>query len=119
MASLLSERDLLESRLEQAVRMQSPVQRVPSDLLASIFSIAVLDGDDEDSITLSNLMLVCRYWREVAVDSPILWTRVVMGTHHSTDRAVLKLDRSRTAPVHICLDFQEMLQMDQDIVHFH
>ena len=110
MASLLSERDLLESHLEQAVRMQSPVQRVPSDLLASIFSIAVPDGDGEDSITLSNLMLVCRYWREVAVDSPILWTRVVMGTHHSTDRAVLKLDRSRTAPVHICLDFSPRME---------
>ena len=110
MASLLSERDLLESKLEQAVRMQSPVQRVPNDLLASIFSIAVLDGDEEDSITLSSLMLVCRYWREVAINSPMLWTRVTMGTHHSTDRAILKLDRSRTAPLYVCLDFSPRME---------
>ncbi|RPD54637.1 hypothetical protein L226DRAFT_464458 [Lentinus tigrinus ALCF2SS1-7] len=110
MASLLSERDLLESRLEQAVRMQSPVQRLPNDLLASIFSIAVMDEEEEDSITLSNLMLVCQYWRDVAVNSPMLWTRVMMGTHHSTDRAILKLDRSKTAPLHICLDFSPRME---------
>lgn len=110
MASLLTERDLLESRLEQAVRMQSPVQRLPNDLLASIFSIAVLDGEDEDSITLSNLMLVCQYWREVAINSPMLWTRIVMGTHHSTDRAILKLDRSKTAPLYVCLDFSPRME---------
>ncbi|KAI0688880.1 hypothetical protein C8Q76DRAFT_634873 [Earliella scabrosa] len=110
MASLLSERDILESRLEQAVRMQSPVQRLPNDLLASIFSIAVLDGEDEDPITLSNLMLVCQYWREVAINSPMLWTRIAMGTHHSTDRAILKLDRSKTAPLHVCLDFSPRME---------
>ncbi|KAH9889865.1 hypothetical protein C8Q73DRAFT_652861 [Cubamyces lactineus] len=110
MATLLSERDLLESRLEQAVRLQSPVQRVPNDLLSSIFSIAVLDGEEEDSITLSNLMLVCRYWREVAIHTPMLWTRIVMGTHRSVDRALLKLDRSRSAPLYICLDFSPRME---------
>ncbi|KAI0755177.1 hypothetical protein C8Q80DRAFT_1094386 [Daedaleopsis nitida] len=110
MASLLSERDILESRLEQAVRMQSPVLRLPNDLLASIFSIAVLDGEDEDSISLANIMLVCQHWREVAINSPMLWTRIAMGTHHSMDRAILKLDRSRTAPLHICLDFSPRME---------
>ncbi|KAM5533146.1 hypothetical protein V8D89_013194 [Ganoderma adspersum] len=110
MATLLNERDLLELRLEHAVRMNSPVQRLPNDLLASIFSIAVLEEEDEDSITLSNLMLVCRWWREVAINSPMLWTRIVMGTHHSVDRAILKLDRSRTAPIHVCLDFSPRME---------
>ena len=48
MATLLSERDILESRLEQAVRMQSPVQRLPSELLASIFTRGVLGTEEED-----------------------------------------------------------------------
>ncbi|KAI9058146.1 hypothetical protein FKP32DRAFT_1581576 [Trametes sanguinea] len=110
MATLLSERDILESKLEQAVRLQSPVQRVPNDLLSSIFTIAVLDGEEEDSITLSNLMLVCQYWREVAVHTPMLWTRISMGTHRSVDRALLKLDRSRSAPLYICLDFTPRME---------
>ncbi|KAI0775543.1 hypothetical protein BD413DRAFT_470375 [Trametes elegans] len=110
MATLLSERDLLEFRLEQAVRLQSPVQRLPNDLLSSIFTIAVLDGEDEDSITRSNLMLVCKYWREVAIHTPMLWTRITMGTHRSIDRALLKLDRSKSAPLHICLDFSPRME---------
>ncbi|KAI8986227.1 hypothetical protein BD414DRAFT_416391 [Trametes punicea] len=110
MATLLSERDLLESKLEQAVRLQSPVQRLPNDLLSSIFNIAVLDGEEEDSITLSNLMLVCRYWREVAIHTPMLWTRISMGTHRSVDRALLKLDRSKSAPLYICLDFSPRME---------
>ncbi|KAH9846357.1 hypothetical protein C2E23DRAFT_744311 [Lenzites betulinus] len=110
MATLLSERDRLEARLEQAVRLQSPVQRVPNDLLSTIFTIAVLDGEEEDSITLSNFMLVCQYWREVAVNTPMLWTRIAMGTHRSVDRALLKLDRSRTAPLHISLDFSPRME---------
>ncbi|KAI0632049.1 hypothetical protein C8Q77DRAFT_1060529 [Trametes polyzona] len=110
MATLLNERDRLEARLEQAVRLQSPVQRLPNDLLSSIFTIAVLDGDEEDSLTLSNLMLVCQYWREVAVHTPMLWTRIAMGTHRSVDRALLKLDRSRTAPLYLCLDFSPRME---------
>jgi hypothetical protein len=47
MASLMSQRRDLESRLEQAVRLQSPVLRLPSELLSSIFIIGVL-GDLED-----------------------------------------------------------------------
>lgn len=110
MATLLSERDRLEARLEQAVRLQSPVQRVPNDLLSSIFTIAVLDGEEEDSITLSNLMLVCQYWRAVAIHTPMLWTRIAMGTHRSVDRALLKLDRSKTAPLYISLDFSPRME---------
>ncbi|KAI0927120.1 hypothetical protein AcV5_007739 [Taiwanofungus camphoratus] len=104
MASLLSERDMLESRLEQAVRLQSPVHRLPNELLASIFVIGVLDRE-EDSLTLSTVMLVCRYWREVAVNTPLLWSRIVTGTHHSIERARLKLERSKSVPLHICVDF--------------
>ncbi|KAI0643121.1 hypothetical protein C8Q79DRAFT_916289 [Trametes meyenii] len=110
MATLLSERDILESRLEQAVRLQSPVQRLPNDLLSSIFTTAVLDGEEEDSIALSNFMLVCQYWRDVAVHTPMLWTRISMGTHRSIDRALLKLDRSKSAPLYISLDFSPRME---------
>ncbi|KAH9936154.1 uncharacterized protein B0H18DRAFT_868060 [Fomitopsis serialis] len=110
MASLLNERDLLESRLEQAVRMQSPVQRLPDELLSSIFEIGVLDGDEEDPITLANLMIVCRQWRDVAVDTPALWSRIWMGTRHSFERARVKLERSKTVPLYIGVDFSPRVE---------
>ncbi|OBZ71454.1 hypothetical protein A0H81_08764 [Grifola frondosa] len=121
MASLLNERDMLESKLEQAVRLQSPVQRLPNELLASMFVIGVLDRDEEDSLMLSNLMLVCRYWREVAISTPVLWSRIVTGMHHSIDRARLKLDRSKSVPLDVCVDFSPRSDLGvvttQSIVH--
>ncbi|KAL6304393.1 hypothetical protein BKA93DRAFT_733263 [Sparassis latifolia] len=110
MASLLTQRDLLESKLEQAVRLQSPIQRLPNELLASIFVIGVLDGEEEDSLMMSTLMLVCRYWREVALGTPVLWSRIVAGTRHSLDRVRLKLDRSKSAPLYICVDFSPRME---------
>ncbi|PCH40225.1 hypothetical protein WOLCODRAFT_67896 [Wolfiporia cocos MD-104 SS10] len=105
MASLLSERELLESRLEQAVRLQSPIHRLPEELLSAIFEIGVMDGEEEDTLMLANLMLVCRNWRDVAVNTPMLWSRVVAGAHHSMDRAQLKLERSKSVPLHVRVDF--------------
>ncbi|EMD39518.1 hypothetical protein CERSUDRAFT_80909 [Gelatoporia subvermispora B] len=105
MATLLNERERLETRLEHAVRMQSPVQRLPSELLASIFVNGVFDQGEEDAVLLANIMLACRYWREVAVGTPALWSRIFMGPRRSLDRARLKLERSKSFPLHICVDF--------------
>lgn len=110
MATLLSERELLESRLEQAVRLQSPIQRLPEELLSTIFEIGVLYEDEEDSLTLANMMLVCRYWRDVAVDTPGLWSRIMTGTHHSIERARLKLERSKNVPLDIWVDFSPPME---------
>ncbi|KAI0789761.1 hypothetical protein C8Q75DRAFT_717980 [Abortiporus biennis] len=109
MASLLNERDMLESRLEQAVRLQSPVQRLPTELLSSIFVTAVL-GSGEDLLMLSTVMLVCRHWNNVALDTPLLWSRVVAGTRHSLVKARRKLERSKSAPLHICVDFSPRME---------
>lgn len=110
MALLLSERDLLESRLETAVRLQSPVRRLPSELLASIFVIGVMNMEEDDSFMLSTLMLVCRHWLEVAVNTPVLWTRIVAGAHHSLSQAQRKLERSKALPLQICVDFSPRLE---------
>ena len=57
MASLMRQRHELEARLEGAVRSQSPVHRLPGELLSSIFVDAVL-GVGENPVMLSTLMLV-------------------------------------------------------------
>lgn len=58
MASLMSQRHELESHLEQAVRLQSPVLRLPSELLSSIFVMGILGIGDENPVMVSTLMLV-------------------------------------------------------------
>ena len=72
MASLMSQREELELHLKQAVRKQSPIQRLPYEILASVFVKGVFEADDEDPLMVSTLMLVCRYWADVAVNTPLL-----------------------------------------------
>lgn len=58
MSALAKERVELETKLETAVRLQSPVLRLPSELLSQIFAIGVLDMGDENPIMVPTLMLV-------------------------------------------------------------
>jgi hypothetical protein len=58
MSALVKERTDLETKLELAVRLQSPVLRLPSELLSRIFSIGVLEMGDENPIMVPTLMLV-------------------------------------------------------------
>lgn len=110
MASLMNERERLERSLEQAVRLQAPIQRLPSELLASIFTIGVLGTEEEDSLMLSNVVLVCRYWADVAMNTPVLWSRIVVSNHVSLDKARLRLSRSKSVPLHVDINFSP--QMD-------
>lgn len=105
MASLMSQREELESHLEQAVRSQSPIQRLPCEILASVFVRGVFGADDEDPLMVSTLMLVCRYWADVAVNTPTLWSNIAVSTHDSLEKARRKLRRSKSCPLDITINF--------------
>jgi hypothetical protein len=110
MKSLLNERDMLEHRLESAVRLQSPVHRLPSELLASIFTTTIMTLQEEDTFMLSTLMLVCRHWKEVVLNTPIIWSRIVTGIHHPLSKAFRKLERSKSIPLQIVVDFSPRVE---------
>ncbi|KAF8550062.1 hypothetical protein OG21DRAFT_1469249 [Imleria badia] len=105
MASLLSQRQQLESYLEQAVRSQSPIYRLPEELLSSIFVTGVCQSGDQDSLLVSSLMLVCRYWRDVVVNSPELWATICISPHDSLQKARRRLARSKSVPLDITVNF--------------
>ncbi|KAJ7288255.1 hypothetical protein C8J57DRAFT_510974 [Mycena rebaudengoi] len=114
MACLMSQRLILESRLETAVRLQSPVLRLPSELLSLIFIIGVLgdleeesyeSADDGNAIMLPTLMLVCRYWLDVAISTPVLWAKIAVSPHDSLERARRKISRSKSCPLDISINF--------------
>ncbi|KAF9468503.1 hypothetical protein BDZ94DRAFT_667281 [Collybia nuda] len=105
MASLMSQRHELESHLEQAVRLQSPVLRLPSELLSSVFVMGIMDIEEENPVMVSTLMLVCRYWSEVALNTPILWAKISVSPHDSLDKARRKLERSKSCPLDVAINF--------------
>ncbi|EJC98487.1 uncharacterized protein FOMMEDRAFT_137084 [Fomitiporia mediterranea MF3/22] len=106
MASLQFERKKLETRLENAVRRQSPIQRIPGELLGSIFEIGVHRASGaEDALLLSTLMRVCKHWTDVALNTPVLWSKIVIDTPASLPKARRKLARSRAVPLDITIQF--------------
>jgi hypothetical protein len=57
-AALVKERADLEAKLETAVRLQSPILRLPTEILSNIFTIGVLGITDDNPIMVPTLMLV-------------------------------------------------------------
>ncbi|KZT73913.1 hypothetical protein DAEQUDRAFT_742955 [Daedalea quercina L-15889] len=55
-------------------------------------------------------MIVCRQWRDVAVDTSVLWSRIRMGTRHPFERARVKLERSKTVPICVGVDFSPRVE---------
>lgn len=104
-ASLLSKRQELESHLEQAVRSQSPIFRLPEELVSLIFVTGVCDAGDEDPLMISSLMLVCRYWRDIAVNTPELWSTICISPHDSIEKARRRLARSKSVPLDVTINF--------------
>ena len=105
MASLLNQRQELELHLEQAVRSQSPIYRLPEEILSSIFVIGVCQFGDQDSLLVPSLMLVCRYWRDVVFNSPELWSTICISPHDPLEKARRKLARSKSVPLDITVNF--------------
>ncbi|KAJ3937589.1 MAG: hypothetical protein NXY57DRAFT_980785 [Lentinula lateritia] len=55
------------------------IRNLPPELLAYIF---VLGCEDDPMLPLS-VSHVCSFWRALALDTPVLWRRVVLGSHYS------------------------------------
>ncbi|KAF9483455.1 hypothetical protein BDN70DRAFT_799710 [Pholiota conissans] len=115
MAALVKERAELETKLETAVRLQSPVLRLPSELLSSIFSIGVLEMGDEDPVMVPTLMLVCRYWAEVALNTPMLWAKISVSPHDSLEKARRRILRSKSCALDVTVNFGPRIDYMQGI----
>jgi hypothetical protein len=51
------------------------------------------------------LNLSSRYWAEVALDTPVLWSKISISPHDSLEKARRKLSRSKSCPLDISIDF--------------
>jgi hypothetical protein len=71
--------------------------RLPLELLSSIFSICVHDH----RIPPERLSWVDKYWRYVAFNSSQLWSEVYYGAEVDMPRMLACLERSGTAPVNL------------------
>ncbi|TFY70627.1 hypothetical protein EVG20_g2369 [Dentipellis fragilis] len=95
-----------------SVAQSSPIFRLPPELLGIIF-MHVLDDDEAFVIpkrkslnhrektrapAWTDLLLVCRYWRDVALNFPVLWSRIEPITAEWMEQC---LQRSHNVPLRL------------------
>ncbi|EGO23823.1 hypothetical protein SERLADRAFT_470209 [Serpula lacrymans var. lacrymans S7.9] len=66
-------------------------------------------------------MLVCRYWKDVVVNTPELWSNVAVSTHDSLEKASRKLARSKSVPLDITINFSPRAEhasgVTENVIH--
>ncbi|KAJ7184794.1 hypothetical protein C8R46DRAFT_466736 [Mycena filopes] len=91
------------------LRGRSAIDRLPDELLSTIFLFAIERHHDE-TISPTTLSHICHRWRQVALSAGSLWTSVVLTFPTSTEqlaRTLTWLSRSKTYPLDILLDFRD------------
>ena len=83
---------------------QTPIHRLPDDILSSLFLFIHDQSDrcdfissDHPSVRLSH---VCRRWRDLAISTPLLWTSIVLehvAPHRLDMQGVTLVERCRRA----------------------
>ncbi|KAG8961933.1 hypothetical protein FRC00_010829 [Tulasnella sp. 408] len=71
-----SEIDTAIAAVREQANARLPVSRLPMELFTSIFQMASerSHSSNDKGRLLANLLLVCRMWNRVVLDSPELWT---------------------------------------------
>lgn len=104
----------LEDDLAQYQASISPIRNIPPEILTSIFEQYVM----ERPMRIRLLLLVCRLWYRLIMDTPSLWAHVRLVFDADTDsptpvRNALKYaracyERSKQCPLHVAMDFSQI-----------
>ncbi|KAH9890694.1 hypothetical protein C8Q73DRAFT_705262 [Cubamyces lactineus] len=84
------------SELRTLYNRTVPISKLPLELLTMVFLYATSDG--EGNADIISISLVCRHWRDSSLQTPVLWTRILLD-HPAGIRAFL--ERSRPLPAHL------------------
>lgn len=109
-ASILQERQDLESQREELEHLSVPFHWVPAEILIQIFSMVIMSEFEEQRLrgkqsslwapfTLSH---VCRSWHKVTTSTPDMWSFLSLhGTLRQHPALQEHLRRSQTSPLHV------------------
>jgi hypothetical protein len=113
--SARNEHNRVQDRILLLQAWRSPVRRLPREILTLIFEYHPDDQQQRNGA----LMLVCKLWNEVVMNTPWLWSNIIL-TLDSIEkvRPVWKyahscIEKSRGSLLDIFLDAQEFGQAEQ------
>ncbi|KAJ4484343.1 hypothetical protein C8J55DRAFT_510353 [Lentinula edodes] len=110
LTTLYSEKRALEEEARRALGEVAPIRRVPAELLRAIF----LEIFEEDATGKAGWIFaaVCRRWRIVSLETPMLWTRIRLVTKLDDSADVIRLWMER-AGHSMPLDIEIYLRVPQ------
>ncbi|KAE9394420.1 hypothetical protein BT96DRAFT_802129, partial [Gymnopus androsaceus JB14] len=113
---LLSDEKKMDTYIDAHQALMSPIRRIPQEVLAEIFIRCLPDTSPYGvrSLEYAPLLLlgVCKHWRNIALDTPLLWNslHIHLPTHLSEEAAsrritgaTLWLERSAALPLSISI----------------
>jgi hypothetical protein len=97
-----------QQELEQLKGLLHPIRRCPSDVLQYIFESAVSMDEDDSNQSAESISKVCRRWREAALRTPFLWSKICISVNSDPSRADLfyKQMLARARPLRARLIFK-------------
>ncbi|KAJ6460598.1 hypothetical protein C8R45DRAFT_912656 [Mycena sanguinolenta] len=100
------ERAALARYHDQNTSIASPLRRMPTEILAEIFSATLPSHRDIISVEDCPWVLthVCSRWRAVALSIPSLWSRVVIAfsheEHYALEMVRTQIERAQSLKIH-------------------
>ncbi|KAI0313611.1 hypothetical protein OF83DRAFT_1140590 [Amylostereum chailletii] len=86
--------------MDSATANDCPIHQLPVELLLNIFSDSIsYFPDDHPCVTSMAISHVCKQWRDVALQSKILWSYIPLENGKKWTQ--LALDRSRPVPIDV------------------
>ena len=111
--ALKHELAMAQAGLHRAQNAMTITCRIPAVLLSMIFQECWESARyiPEQTAFLKSMTSVCHHWRVVAINTPAMWTDVVLGTGALTPRARAYLERSQSAPIYIHLHAENLTKL--------
>ncbi|KDQ06395.1 hypothetical protein BOTBODRAFT_193070 [Botryobasidium botryosum FD-172 SS1] len=114
--TLTSFRDRVDAYLQNAIieikshrNQHTPISRFPPEIYSRIFEFACTEAE----VDCGSIMLVSKLWRDIALSTPSLWTRINGGSAEFIATCIL---RSKNAPLEIELPDFDSEEVDPDIL---
>ncbi|KAF9040334.1 hypothetical protein BDP27DRAFT_766752 [Rhodocollybia butyracea] len=85
-ADIQNRREMLRIHAENLQSLQSPIRRLPNELLTRVFGYLCIENDlTEGCPSAVTLGSVCLRWRQLTIECPELWSNMVIYLYEEDD----------------------------------
>ncbi|KZT32153.1 hypothetical protein SISSUDRAFT_1123555 [Sistotremastrum suecicum HHB10207 ss-3] len=107
----------LDRRIKRYHNSSTPIGRLADELIVEILRLTLepwlpLLFSPQKPIGIRDLCSICSRWRNLAINSPVLWSRILLPCPTKTYK--LFRDRSKSSPLEICISWDALPLEDKE-----